>query len=350
MAATRNPDFFESIGMLYSRENAKTVEKELSAAGVLSTGERFLGFSTVMVLLLTLLVGTMIQLIDPIVAFLRPFSFGHYFILFILFYLVGLIISATSWAFFVMAYLALRKDAITDKVEKVFPDYLNLVSANMRAGMNVEQAMIQAAKPEFGELSAVVHVAISSSLSGSTIHQALDRLSETFDSPLIKRAMKIIKQAVATGGSVADAIDKIAEDAREREIVKNDIKASLLFYQIFIVFGGMVGAPFLLSVSYKLLQMLEKVFAQIDVSAISASSSAVPFVPLGPSITSGDFFFFALAMILVTSLTSSLTVGIVGKGRWQDGAKFFVAIFLGAMLVFLGLITILNSFFQNLLI
>lgn len=349
MSTPKNPDFFESIGMLYSRENAKAVEKELSAAGVLSTGERFLGFSTIMVLLLGLLVGTLVQLVDPLIAFLRLFSFGQGLVLLLLCYILGLIISAFGWVFFVMAYLALRKDAITDKVEKVFPDYLNLVSANMRAGMNVEQAMIQAAKPEFGELSAVVHVAISSSLSGATIHQALDKLSETFDSPLIRRSMKIIKQAVATGGSVADAIDKIAEDAREREIVKSDIKASLLFYQIFIVFGGIVGAPFLLSVSYKLLQMLEKVFAQIDITALG-TSSAVPFVPVGPSITSSDFFFFALAMIFITSLTSSMTVGIVGKGRWQDGAKFFFAIFLGALVVFLGLISILNSFFQNLLI
>ena len=53
----------------------------------------------------------------------------------------------------VYAYLVLRIEDRKNKIEAVLPDFLQLASANVRAGMPIDRALWFAARPEFGLLS-----------------------------------------------------------------------------------------------------------------------------------------------------------------------------------------------------
>ena len=82
-------------------------------------------------------------------------------------------------------------------------------------------------------------------------------LSMRFDSKALRRSISLIKQGIASGGEMAQILERTAEDSRAMQILAKEIYASLLMYVIFIVFAAAIGTPFLFAVSTKLISILE---------------------------------------------------------------------------------------------
>jgi len=241
--------------------------------------------------------------------------------------------------------LSLRKDARRKAVESVLPDFLLLSSANVRAGMTIDQALWYAAKPEFGLLSEEVTVIAKRSFAGEPIDKSLDLLSARFDSIVLRRAVALIKQALASGGEIANILEKTGEDARKMQILRKDIAASLLMYVIFIAFAAAFATPFLFSVAYQLLMRLETVFAQVP--EVNIQQMTEQFTSIGGAprtflnikisalpITSEAFLIFSVAMLFMTVMFSSLIIGVIQKGSKKEGVKYLPILIVAAILVY----------------
>lgn len=348
--------FYETIGRLLSRKRIRSIEKSLSGAGILVPAESFMGFFMV----LTVLVGALLFLVLLNTSTVPKFIYA----------LVGTSMVLPDWASiflslaaaFVIAFLALftlvytaillQTEARRSAVEEVLPDFLTLVAGNIRSGMTLDQAMWYAAKPEYGLFSIEVRRVIKSAFSGEPIEKSLDRLDMRFNSRVLHRTILLLKQALATGGEIAEILEETSQDARDVAMHKKDIAATLLVYVIFLVFASTIGAPFLFSVATNLISVLSMAFAYMPAGGVdAAASSGMPasFIatPSSPSISTDEFFWFSMALVFLTSLISSLLLGIIGGGSKTQGMKYFPFMLASAYIIYFVVGSFLDSLFSS---
>ena len=351
--------FYEMIGRLFSRPQMRRLGGLLESSGLGFVPEAFAGFQVLLCLFATLLLYLLSISFDSFRNFIfKLCAFASFDLTAsspLFFTLAAIIFSfaAATGAICLITYvvLLLRADSRRRHVEEVLPDFLSLSASNVRAGMTIDQAMWYAAKPEFGILSVEVSEIAKKAFGGVPFNQAIDHLHERFNSKPMRRAVALIKQGIASGGQLADILERTAEDSRQMMMLRKEISAALLMYVIFIVFAGALGTPFLCAISAKLLVMLEGVFATLPASSAGASSfSGVqgPFVvPTAPAVSSSDFFLFTMLSCSITAVFSALIIGVISKGSKRDGIPYVPVLLAVSLAIFFLTSIVLDSVLAN---
>ncbi len=329
---------YSIIGKLVPPKYLNQVEKHLSSAGLDYNTEEFVGFLILIPFLFALITSIGLFYIpsvhdffyNPIWDFLTNkgifnATFTDVLTILSIFLLDAFLVYLITYTT-VNAILILKKEARRKAVELALPDFLTLISSNIRAGMPLDQAMWYAAKPEFGVLSEEVKVSIKSAFSGDSFANCLNRLGKKFDSPVLTRTLTLLIQASESGGEVAKVLEITSEDIRNSALLKKEISASLLIYEIFILFSSSLGSPFLLGVVSKLLEVMKKSFEFLPSNQSFLSSASI----IKPS----DFYLFSLIAIFITIFFSSFIVGIIKTGSKKEGIKYFPFMLVVAYVVF----------------
>lgn len=349
---TETQSFFESIGRLFSRQYVRDIGKYLTSAGLSTTAESFAGFFFICVVIVTIMLTFTVLYVpgiqEPVFNFFKALNPVFYDqVITVLVLLMSFAVVYFSLFAIVSSLLVLKAETRRNAVEAALPDFLMLVAANIKAGMTLDQAMWYAAKPEFGLLSVETKSVIKKAFSGQSLSVALDELADRFDSKLFSRTVALIKQASATGGEIAAVLEQTSQDARSALITKKEINASLILYEIFVLFAAVLGTPFLLAVSTKLISVLEKAFAYLPQTGQSVSQFSM-ISPSSPVVTSNQFFWFTLAVLLITSLFSSFIVGTIRTGSRSEGLKYLPFVLVGSYVVFNIVTALLDQFFITL--
>ena len=187
--------FYEVIGRLFSRVQMKKLGSLLEAAGMDNVPEAFTGFVVMVCLLSSMLSYLLFTIIEPMRGFLFKLSLfvsedaTVSSLPFFTVLSVAALALSTTLLILLVTYVALllKADSRRRSVEEVLPDFLSLSSANVRAGMTIDQAMWYAAKPEFGLFSREVELVAKRTFGGEPFAQTLDRLGSRFDSRQLKQ-------------------------------------------------------------------------------------------------------------------------------------------------------------------
>lgn len=354
MAFSNSSSVYEVIGRLFGRDRIRLIGSYLEAAGIGVSPEAFSGLYLFICISLSFLLFTSSLFIAPVraaiynlslwVFFLKPLVLNLPPYIYIFAALTSITLVFATVAIVAYVIVILMADSRRSKIEQSLPDFLTLASSNVRAGMTIDQAMWYAAKPEFGLLSKEVELVAKQAFGGVPFAQALDGLATRVNSRNIRRMVALVKQGLASGGEVAEILERTSEDTRNMQIIKRDISASLLMYIIFIVFAAAIGTPFLFAVSSKLILILEGVFSQMpDTSgAAIGGASFIKFSP--PVVSSYQFFMFVLVSTATTAFFSSLMIGTIQRGSKMEGIKYLPFLLLVSIVVFLLISSVLDSF------
>ncbi len=348
---------YEMIGRLFSRSQMRKLGLLLETSGINFVPEAFAGFIVILSVVLSIFTYLLLSSISTTRSFMFRLSSmlspgltlqspDFFLIVSVIF---SVLIATGSLLLVVYVWLMLRADSRRRNVEEVLPDFLSLSAANVRAGMTIDQAMWYAAKPEFGILSVEVATVAKKTFGGVPFNQAVDYLTDRFNSKSIRRSVALIKQGMASGGQLADILERTAEDARQMHVLQKEIAASLLMYVIFIVFAGALGTPFLFAISGKLVGMLENVFATLPTDTSSfAGSMQTPLISASRSaISSSDFFLFTILSCIMTAIFSALIIGVISKGSKRDGVPYLPFLLVASLAIFLIVSALLDSFLSN---
>ena len=167
------------------------------------------------------------------------FVFGAVFALF-----------ATAIIYMHLYYLVAER---TQRVESVLPDFLLMVSANLRSGMTPFAAFQTSARPEFGPLQSEIIYVSSRSLGSESFAEALRGLTETIDSQMLRRMIAFFENELRSGGKLAYLLETSAEEIRETEDIKRQMMIATKSYAIFLGFILIFGLPLLLAISTQFL-------------------------------------------------------------------------------------------------
>lgn len=228
-------------------------------------------------------------------------------------------------------------------IEEVLPDYLQLTSANIRAGMPIDQALWYAVRPRFGVLANEIETVAKETMSGVELSVALKKFSEKYDSPLLRRSINLLIEGIDAGGEVGDLLNKISINIQQIQLLRRDMSANVTTYAIFITTATVLISPFLFALSGQLLQVITKIISTIKFPATQASSFPVKFSQVG--ITTADFTIFAIFSMILSSFFSAIIVATIRKGEVKAGIKYIPLFIIISLALYFVYSTVFSSIF-----
>ncbi|RMD45474.1 hypothetical protein D6829_02275 [Candidatus Pacearchaeota archaeon] len=231
------------------------------------------------------------------------------------------------------------------KIEEIFPDFLQLVSSNLRAGMTVDKAIILSAREEFDPLDKEILKAGRDITVGKTMEEALTKMAERIGSEKIKKTVRLIISGIRSGGDLAVLLDETASNMRDRSFLEKRAASNVLMYVIFIFVAVAVGAPALFALSNILVEVLSKLLGNLP----EISSVSVPFTLSKLNISTNFVLYFSIFFLITIDFLASLVLGLVSKGEEKEGLKFFPILVALGLLIFFVVKILLRGFVSNII-
>lgn len=229
-------------------------------------------------------------------------------------------------------------------MERVLPDALLLMAANIRSGMTPGRALILSAKDEFGPLRKEIEKTGRQIMAGKPLQKAFEDFKDRVRSETLERIISLVLSSIKTGGELAVTLEETADNVRSLEIAQKRIKSNVVMYVIFILIAAGFGAPLLFSLSLFLIKAVTR-FGGVEMpEAVSQASM----FELGSPNVSPDFIFrFSLMTLGVISVSGSFILGAIRSGKAKKGMKFIPLLLLLSYGVFFLSYKVVTTLFSG---
>ncbi len=229
----------------------------------------------------------------------------------------------------------------TKEIDMILPEYLQVVSSNLKGGLSFEKALWSAIRPEFGVIAKEITMVYKKVMTGNDLTEALEEFTEKYDSPILRRSFDLIVGEVESGGQIAKIVDKVIDNIRKTKLLKEEMSASTLTYMIFIAVIVILIAPGLFALSYYLLNVMIGFSTQL--AGVSTTGMSLNFS--ANSINPSDFKIFSVMTLLIISLFSALIISLIEKGDIKGGIKYIPAFMISSVLFYFIFLTAFSYFF-----
>jgi hypothetical protein len=238
-------------------------------------------------------------------------------------YLLGVLFS------FIAIYLLIDYQSMTRsrKIEDSLPDALELVAVNIGSGLTVENALVESARPEFGELTIFLKRAAKEMYSGSAIDDAFLEIGQRFDSEILHRSVLLITEGMRKGAALGDLLNRISNDLRGEAALKKDIEANVSMYVMLIIFATALGAPLLFGAG----TVVSGIFAkQANPITADVSGGRLPLFGLLLSnkdktnaFNASDIEAVSIVSIFLTAIFACMMIGVIKYNKETAGLRYF---------------------------
>ena len=218
-----------------------------------------------------------------------------------------------------LLYFDLTVRRRTKEIEDNLPDFLQITSANISAGMPIDRALWFAVRPKFGALADEMERVAKRVMAGEELEDALRKFSTKYDSQVLKETVSLLIEGINSGGEMAELLNKVSENISENKIMRKEIKANVTTYAIFIGTASVVAAPLLLALSTQLLRVIQDITQGVDVNSTGGSFFSFDFS--GDNVSVADFEIFSMIILGISAFFSAAIISSIRKGNIKDGFK-----------------------------
>ncbi len=306
--------FEELLG--YSGYHTTPVQRSLGIVFIFS-----LVFSVISLVVVFLLTGIgLYTIISPVVGF--AVAYGSPFI-----------------------YLSMVSNKRASEVDQILPDALQLMAANVRAGMTTERAIWLSARPEFGPLEDEIHRVSSKVMGGEPLTRTLEEMEKNINSELLGRAVKLMNEGIRSGGEMATLLEETANDIRTAQNIRERVRANVTMYSMFIIFASVLGAPLLYALSVYFIEVTSTLWVEEMVAADMGEMGGGMMSMEGPDVEASTLKSFSIAAITITTAFGGMIIGLIQKGKSLSGLKYSPFMIAAALLVFFVANILVTSLF-----
>lgn len=306
----------QRFGRLFPHTFLRKLQKRIIYAGFREPVEIWIGSRLILLLMYTLLAG---------LAYLLIFTANPLEVLAVILLVIILI---TSLFYLNLYYRILSR---TRSLERILPDFLLLIAANLRAGMTPFGAFVKAVRPEFGELAEEAKNAGARVGGKRSLGQALEYLTQRFDSQIFERSMRLFTKGIQSGSQLARLLNTNAEEIRRVQDLREELISTTRSYMIFIGFVVIIVMPFLLSVSAFFLKIFVGIQDELGMGE-TAIDMPVPLLAGEIGLTAEEVGVISMGGLVLTSLFSATLMGVIRAGKWVYGIKYFPFVAIGALI------------------
>ena len=245
-------------------------------------------------------------------------------------------------------YLDLMIFNRTRKMEVVLPDFLRLVSENLKGGMPFEKSFWSAIKPEFGILSQEVRLAAKKVMTGADVDEAINEFTNKYDSLMLRRSFNLIIEGMKGGGRVADVIDRVIDTLEETKELKQEMATTNLTYVIFIAVIVILVAPGLFTLSFQFLSILQGLGDKIGPQTSGVQGGVnLPLTFGKVALEPKQFSDFSRYALMVISLFAGMIISMINKGSIRGGIKYVPFLFFSSQAAYAVAMLVGGSVFKG---
>lgn len=255
---------------------------------------------------------------------------------------VGLVVAV------VFFYLSkeLQKSVKIEKMEDVFPDFIELMASNLRAGMTVDKALLLSSRKEFAPLDKEILALGKDIVTGKEISKALREMADRIGSEKISKTIDLINSGMKAGGNLSVLLEETAVNMREKMFIEKKASSNVLMYVIFIFFASAVGAPMLFALSNVLVDVMSTILSGLPETSDVSSSLPITFGKI--AISSNFAMIYSVIFLIISNILAALILGITNKGTEKEGIKYLAPMIIISLMVFFVIRMGLGSYFKGL--
>lgn len=217
--------------------------------------------------------------------------------------------------------LMLEADRRAKEAENALPDALQLMATNLRAGLTTDKAFLVSARDEFGVLNIEFKKVAKEIATGKDLVDALSEMSKRIKSDIVARTIDLITFGITSGGELAPLLEESAASLRQQLLTRKQIHASVMMYTIFIFIAVGFISPLLFSLSTVLTEIMSSTLGSIGTIPPEVASN-VPLTVASVTLNATFIKWFAIGLLIVSAILSSLVLGLINSGEEKDGIKF----------------------------
>jgi len=275
------------------------------------------------------------------------FAFTAGFVAYVIYYnyLLSIIIAlATFISMHLISelLLSLASYSRTKFIESVLPEFLSLLSSNIKSGLTVDQAFLMSIRDEFGGFKEDISEASKDTLMGKSFAEAMLSMNSKMNSKLFYKTTNLIVEGINSGGNLSNLLDNVVEDLRETVLLQREIKAGVTMYALILIIATCIGAPALFGVALYEVETL-----QSFVSLIPETSGNV-YTGLSVSPESIDISVLRLILIIsliVNNIFGSLMIGLLQSSKAKEGVRIMPVLIVVSLAIFFGINYLVKIFF-----
>lgn len=227
--------------------------------------------------------------------------------------------------------LSLSAYSRTKFIEQILPEFLSLISSNIKSGLTIDQAFLMSMKDEFGNFKHDISQASKDALMGKTFAQAMVNMNSKINSRLFYKTTKLIIEGINSGGNLSSLLDNIVEDMRKTQLLQKEIKAGVTSYVLILIIASCLGAPALFGVALYEVETL-----QSFISLVPDNNAGMY---IGLSVNSNLLDLNILRLIVIISLVinnffSALIIGLLQSAKAKEGIKLMPILIVISLSVF----------------
>ncbi len=243
-------------------------------------------------------------------------------------------------------YISIKAERRKKEIEKILPDALRLVSANIKSGHTMEKAFLLSARDEFGPLADEMRKTAMEIYGGEPVEDALQDMEDRMKSELFQETLKLLRDGLKSGGDTAELLDSSADDIRNSLEIRDEIKSSIRMYTIFIMMAAVGGAPILFSISTYMARRTTGMWSEADMGSMQSAGGGgmggmgsqigfdISFS--APDVNIALFEQFALMTIVTTNMFAALIISEISNGNVKQGIKYIPPFTIVSVLLFIG--------------
>ncbi|HLD37105.1 MAG TPA: type II secretion system F family protein, partial [Candidatus Nanoarchaeia archaeon] len=254
-------------------------------------------------------------------------------------------ISFILLALFFYFRVSLKEGARIKIMENMFPDVIQIMSSNLRAGMTIDRAFLLSARPEFLYLNDEIVRAGREIATGKDIGSAMKGMSRRIGSEKIDKTINLIMSGIKSGGNISTLLEQTASYMREKEFIEKRAASSVLMYVIFIFSAVAFGAPLLFGMSSVLVDIIVKIGSTMP--SVQAAQIGMPFTFSALNLSQTFILYFTLIFLVVSNIISSLVIGLVSKGDEKFGLRFMLPLIALSIFIFFAVRFFLMGFLSQ---
>jgi len=314
------------LGKFVTKGKTKQLQKNLIYAGIKTEPFVFSGFHFFVIASFSLVIG-----------------WGVYNFYGAFYALLAAAAFAASYYATLLSYISLLSDQRAKQVEKILPDVLLLISSNLRSGLTPEESFVLSARQEFGFFAEKIKLAGKKLAIGSNIHDALLSMKHDIDSKLFEQTLKLILEGLDSGGEMAILLESTANDIRETEALRKEVRSMIFVYALFIFIAACIIAPVLYAVSIQLASVLSRLSTSMGADVIQQAAPALTLS--GIDISPKFLETFAYVNLTISTIFASLIIALINKGNEKYGLRYIPFCVGIALIIFYIGRLLLASFF-----
>ena len=234
-----------------------------------------------------------------------------------------------------------------NEMEKVLPDALLLISANLKSGLSIEKAFLLSARDEFGPLAEELRATAMEMFGGKPVEEALTDMESRVKSELFQETLKLLVDGLKSGGNTAKLLDSSAEDIRNSLELSEEINANIRMYVMFILMAAVVGAPLLFSISVYMAESTTEMWEGVQVDdlqqADTGTAGGMEMTFQEPDIDTAFFNEFSIMAIITINFFAALIISEIKNANIKEGAKYIPPLIIASLTLFFIMRSVIAS-------